>query len=201
MNAQGNIKELEMNAQRNAKARRPIALSVVVWVIGALVLIGMPVEAAGPVRTSTTTQAAVTPAPTSTIDSSLSIPVSGTVVAADGTRIAVGGFVIVNSSAVTDVVGIPPFVMLTFDCSNVTATSGTGANKKTYDTKGFQVTKIRDLQPTDVIVVTTPALQTGASVLTASSWQVTVTLNFDTVTKKLTSGSIAAGNNTFTSAV
>ena len=199
MNAQGNIKELDMNEQRNMKARRslfsPVALSVVVWVIGGLVLIGMPVQA------STTTQAAVTPAPTSTIDSSLSIPVSGTVVAADGTRITVGGFVIVNSTAVTDVVGIPPFVMLTFDCSNVTASSGAGANKKTYDTKGFQVTKIRDLQPTDVIVVTTPALQTSASVLTASSWQVTVTLNFDTVTKKLTSGSIAAGNNTFTSAV
>jgi len=199
MNAQGNIKELEMNEQRNMNARRslfsPIALSVVVWVIGGLVLIGMPVQA------STTTQAAVTPAPTSTIDSSLSIPVSGTVVAADGTRITVGGFVVVNSSAVTDVVGIPPFVMLTFDCSNVTASSGTGANKKTYDTKGFQVTKIRDLQPTDVIVVTTPALQTSASVLTASSWQVTVTLNFDTVTKKLTSGSITAGNNTFISAV
>jgi cytoskeletal protein RodZ len=216
MNAQRNIKELDMNAQRNTKIGRslfsPIALSLAVWIIGGLVLIGMPVQAATPVQSATTTQTAtpdqaatttqaVTPAPVATVDSSLSIPVSGTVVAADGTRIAVSGVVVVNCSAVTEAAGVAPFVVLDFDCSNVTASSGTGTAKKTYDTKGYQVSKIRDLLATDVIVMTAPAIQSGTTILSASSWQVTVTLNYNVTTKKLTSGSITAGNNTFTSTV
>jgi hypothetical protein len=120
---------------------------------------------------------------------------------ADGTKITFGGSVTVRSSAVTDVAGIPPFVMLTFDCSTVTATSGSGANKKTYDTKGYQVTKIRDLQASDVIVMTAPVLQTGSGVLTANPVQVTATLNFNVTTGVLTSGTLTVGNNTFSSSV
>ena len=133
-----------------------------------------------------------TQAQAATVDSTLSIPVSGTVTAADGTRITFSGNVVVSSSAVMDVAGIPPFTMLTFDCSGVTATSGSGANKKTYDTRGYQVTKIREIVATDVITMTAPLDQTGASPLLASTWQVTATLNFNTATGQLTSGTLAA---------
>ncbi|HEX8184774.1 MAG TPA: hypothetical protein VF747_08485 [Blastocatellia bacterium] len=175
-----------MKTQRNMKATRSlfrtVALSALVWIIGGLVWNGIPVQAAS-------------------IDSTISIPVSGTVTQADGTKITFGGSVTVRSSAVTDVAGIPPFVMLTFDCSTVTATSGSGANKKTYDTKGYQVTKIRDLQASDVIVMTAPVLQTGSGVLTANPVQVTATLNFNVTTGVLTSGTLTVGNNTFSSSV
>lgn len=175
-----------MNSERNMKRRRSlsgtIALSLLVWVIGGLMWGGTPAQAA-------------------TVDSSLTIPVSGTVTAADGTKITFSGNVIVNSSAVTDVVGIPPFEVLTFDFSNVTGTSGSGANKKTYDTRGYQVIKIRELQATDVIVLTSPFDQTSAALTSANPSQVSATLNFNVATGVLTSGSITFGNNTFGSTV
>jgi hypothetical protein len=141
--------------------------------------------------TQTDTAAAVTPAAASTVDSSLAIPVSGTVTAADGTKIAFAGNVAVSSSAVTNVVGIPPFVMLTFDCAGVNATSGSGAARKTYDTAGFQVIKIRPLQPSDAITITVPVNQLGAGVTLASAWQVTANLTFNT-SGQLTSGTLSA---------
>ena len=123
-----------------------IGLSLVAWIIGGLMWGGMAAQAA-------------------TTDSSLSIPVSGSAVATDGTKITFPGSVAVTSSAVTDVVGIPPFVIVTFDCSNVIATSGAGAKKVTYDTRGYQVTKIRELKATDVIVMTAPLDQLGAALV------------------------------------
>src|ERR1044072_424660 len=114
-------KELDMNTERNMKRRRSlfgsIGLSLVAWIIGGLMWGGMAAQAA-------------------TTDSSLSIPVSGSAVATDGTKITFSGSVAVTSSAVTDVVGIPPFVIVTFDCSNVIATSGAGGQQVTYETRG-----------------------------------------------------------------
>jgi hypothetical protein len=186
-----------MSTERNMQRRRslfgPMALALLVWVIGGLMWGGSPAQA----QTAT----APAPAPASaTTDSTLSIPVSGTMTTATGTKVNYSGFVVVNSSAVTNVVGIPPFVMLNFDFSNVNATSGAGANTVTYNTSTFQVNKIRLLQPTDTIVMTAPVNQKGASVTSATASQATVTLSFDSA-GNLTSGTIVFGNNTFSSTV
>lgn len=174
-----------MSTERSMNRRRSlfgsIALSLLVGVMGVLAWGGNSAQAA-------------------TVDSTLSIPVSGSTMAADGTKITFSGNVIVTSSAVMDVVGIPPFTMLKFDCSNVVATSGAGANKVTYDTRGYQVTKIRELVATDVITMTAPIDQTGASPLLAKTWEVTATLNFNTTTGQLTSGTLTATSNTATTA-
>jgi hypothetical protein len=168
-----------------------VALSAAAGLAAGLAWGGVPAEAAAAAQTATTAQTAA--AASATVDSSLSIPVSGSATAADGSRVTFSGFVVVSGSAVTDVVGVPPFVMLTFDCSNVTATSGSGAKKVTYDTRGYQVVKIRELQPTDVITMTAPYDQLGAGLTLASQWQVTATLNFSP-SGQLTSGTITASS-------
>ena len=169
-----------MNTDRNMKSKRTlfgsIALSLIVGVVGVMIWGGMHAQAA-------------------TVDSTLSIPVSGTVTATDGTRIAFSGTVVVKSSAVTDVTDTAPFTILTFDTSNITGTSGSGANKKTYDTGEYQVTKIRDLKPTDVISMTVPVDLAGASVTLAREWLATFTLSFN-ASGQLTSGSVTATANT-----
>jgi hypothetical protein len=147
-----------------------IALSLLV--IGGLVLGGAPAQAA-------------------TVDSTLSIPVSTTFTASDGTRFTVSGNVVVKSSAVTDVTDVPPFVILTFDASGVKVTSGSGANKKTYDTRGFQVVKIRPLQATDVLVIPIPNVEISAPLTSADRYDATFTLNFNTA-GQLTSGTVSA---------
>ena len=170
-----------MNTDRNMKSKRTlfgsIALSLIVGVVGVMVWGGTHVQAA-------------------TVDSTLSIPVSGTVTATDGTRITFSGTVVISSSAVTDAPDTPPFTILTFDSSNVIGTSGSGANKKTYNTNGYQVTKIRDLKPTDVIAMTVPVNLAGASVTLAKEWLATFTLNFNTATGQITSGNVTATTNT-----
>jgi hypothetical protein len=191
-----------MNTERNMKRKGSlfpsIVLSLFVSVSGGLIWGGTLAQAAiqaqagGSAQSSTTSQASATAAST-TVDSTLSIPVSATVTMADGTSIALSGNVTVNSSAVMDVVGIPPFLMLTFDCSGVTATSGTPTARKMYDTSGFQVNKIRMLQPSDTVVITVPINQTAARVTLASTWQVTANLSFNT-TGQLTGGTLAAAS-------
>src|SRR5215212_528625 len=108
-----------MNTDRNMKSKKTlfgsIALSLIVGVVGVMVWGGIYAQAAS-------------------VDSTLSLPVSGTVTATDGTKITFSGTVVVRSSAVTDAPDTPPFTILTFDTSNVTGTSGSGASKKTYNT-------------------------------------------------------------------
>ena len=99
-----------MNTMQDMKRRRSLFVSIALslLVIGGLVLGSAPAQAA-------------------TVDSTLSIPVSTTFTAADGTKFTVAGNVVVNCSAVTDATDVPPFVILTFDASGLTVTSGTGA--------------------------------------------------------------------------
>jgi hypothetical protein len=171
-----------MNREQNMKSRRSlfgsIALLLIVGVVAVLTWGGMRAQAA-------------------TVDSTLSLPVSGIVTTTDGTKINFSGTVVVHSSAVLDATDAPPFTVLTFDTSNVTGTSGSGANRKSYDTRGYQVVKIRDLKPTDVISMTVPVDLAGASVTLAKEWLATFTLNFNTA-GQLTSGSVSATTNTTT---
>ena len=180
-----------MKRERNIRTRRsslsPIALSLLVWITGALVCGGMPARAA---------------AQATRVDSSIQINVSGRVTAADGTEIKVSGQVIVNSSAVPNRTGDLSSVILTFDFSNVTARVGSGAREVAYDTKGFQSTKIRRLQASDVIQIVVPYSPSGSGPTTeANTLLVTATLNFNVATGVLVNGSITVGNNTFSSPV
>ena len=180
-----------MKRERNIRTRRsslsPIALSLLVWITGALVCGGMPARAA---------------AQATRVDSSIRINVSGRVTAADGTEIKVSGQVIVNSSAVPNRTGALSSVILTFDFSDVTARVGSGAHEVAYDTKGFQSTKIRPLKASDVIQIVVPYSPSGSGPTTeANTLLVTATLNFNVATGVLVNGSITVGNNTFSSPV
>ncbi|HJZ67051.1 MAG TPA: hypothetical protein VKF81_02815 [Blastocatellia bacterium] len=172
----------------------PIALSVLVWTIAALMCSGVPVSAATSAQTATGSQA-------TRVDSSILINVSGVVVAPDGTRITVSGSVTVKCSAVPDISGALTSVVLAFDFSNVTATTGSGANQVTYDTKGFRCTKIRPLKVSDVIAIVCPYSPSGGAASQAKTLLVTASLNFNVSTGQLVSGSITVGNNTFSSTV
>ena len=180
-----------MKRERNIWRRRsllsPIALSLLVWITGALVCGVMPARAA---------------AQATRVDSSIQINVSGRVTAADGTEIKVSGHVIVNSSAVPNRTGALSSVILTFDFSDVTARVGSGAHEVAYDTKGFQSTKIRPLKASDVIQIVVPYSPSGSGPTTeANTLLVTATLNFNVATGVLMNGSITVGNNTFSSPV
>jgi hypothetical protein len=179
-----------MNTQLNIKTRRwlfsPNVLTLLVLVVAVLVLGGPSVQA----------QTAA-----STVDSSITVATNGTV-SDPGGAVTVSGSVVIKCRRVIDntTTTIPPLVLLDFDFSQVKGTTGNGKNLKTFVTGDNHATEIRPLQASDTIVVTVPYFDSTKDVLSASSFMVTATLNFDISTGKLTSGSLTYGNNVFTSA-
>ena len=169
-----------MNTVQDMKRRRSLfgSIALSLLVIGGLVLGSTPAQAA-------------------TVDSTPSLVVSGTYTAANGTKYNVSGKVIVKCSAVMDATDTPPFVILTFDATEVKVTSGSGASKKTYDTRGFQVIKTRPLKATDVIKIPTPLVEVGADLTKADRYESTFTLNFNTG-GQLTSGTVSVSAVTTT---
>lgn len=176
-----------MNKQRNVKARRSlftrIVVTLVVGIIGGLVSSGRAAQAQ-------TTQA-------TTVDSSIQIPISGAVTNPNG-AISVSGYVTVDCTRVIDTtLGSQPVVLLTFDFSNVRGTSGTSlTNLKVYVTGENQDSETRPLQASDVISISCPYYDSSMSILSAKSWLVTATLNFDVTAGRLTSGTATVGNGT-----
>lgn len=177
-----------MKTQRNMKRRRSlfslIVLSLVVGITGGLAW------------SSTSGQAATVQV--ATVDSTLNIPVSGTVIEPDGTILTVSGYETVNSTRVTDADGTSPRVVLSFDFSHVMASDGLTATGA-FKTGGFQDIKIRPLQASDVIPITCPYYLNKTGVSAADTWLVTTTLNFDVTTGVLTSGSTTVGTNPYLS--
>ena len=177
-----------MNTQLNSKTR---FMTILIGVVVVLVLGGSSVQA----QTQT-----VTAAP-AIVDSSITISTKGTVNDANGT-ITVSGDVIVNCRRVIDTTSAlsAPLVVLDFDFSKLSGTSGSLKTLKTFVTGDNHATEIRPLQASDTIIVTTPYIENTKDALSAKSWLVTSTLNFDTASGKLTSGSITIGNNVITPA-
>ena len=163
-----------MNSERNKYRRRSLLSSIALslLVIGGLVLGSAPVQAEA-------------------VESTLTIPVSGNFTASNGTKFTFSGNVVVRCSATVGETDVPPFVIITLDATAVSLTSGAGANKKTYDTRGFQVIKTRPLVATDVITVPVPILETGAPVTAADRYDATFTLNFNAA-GQITSGTVTA---------
>ena len=186
-----------MNTQLNIKSRLTffsptfVTLSVGVVVVLAMLALG------GPSAQAQTTSAALT----ETVDSSITIPVKGTVSDPNGT-VTVSGNVIVNCRRVVDDTSATKasLVLLDFDFSQLSGTSGSASARtsKAYATGDNHATEIRPLKATDTIIVTSPYFDTAKSALSARSMLVTATLNFDVNTGKLTSGSISVGNNVIT---
>jgi hypothetical protein len=170
-----------MKTQRSMKTRRSVF---------SLIVLSLLVGIGGLLWSSTSAQAA-------TVDSTLQISVAGSITEPDGTVVSVGGWVTVNSTMVTDADGTSPRVVLAFDFSNVYGSSGRGHNLVVYVTGGDQDVKIRPLQATDVIPITCPYYDTNAGILSADTWLVTTTLNFDITTGVLTSGSTAVSTNPY----
>ena len=197
-----------MYTQLNIKTRqllfRPsfVTLSISVAVVLAMLVLG------GPSAQAQTTDAAAPPdttvAPAGTTDSSITIATKGTVSDPSGT-ITFSGSVIVNCRRVLDTTttttaAASPVVLLDFDFSKLTGTSGSLKTQKTYVTGGNHASELRPFQGSDTIIVTSPYFDSTKDALSARTMLVTATLNFDTTTGKLTSGSISIGNNVVTSA-
>lgn len=134
------------------------------------------------------------------VDSSITIATNGTVVDT-GTTVNVNGSVTIKCRRVIDTTTTTaaPLVMLDFDFSQLTGTTGSGKNLKTFVTGGNHATELRPLQASDTIVVTIPYFDSTKDALSASSFLATANLNFDISTGKLTSGSLTYGTNVFAS--
>lgn len=189
-----------MNTQLKTETRRPRFGSIVVTLLVGVVVVfvlGSPAAQAQTNAAGTTTIAAE---PAVTVESSITLSVSGTVNDPSG-AITFSGSVTVNCKRVIDTTGMsPPLVVLDFDFSKLKGSSGSLKTLQTYITGGNHASEIRPLQASDTIIVTCPYFDSTKDGLSASSMLVTATLNFDISSGKLTSGSISAGNNVITSA-
>ena len=183
-----------MNTQLNIKSRRslfsPTFVTLLIGVVVMLVLGGPSVQA----QTSTAADAPV--------DSSITLAVKGSVSDPSG-NVSVTGNVIITCKRVIDNTSTttPALVLLDFDFSQLTGTSGsTKATLKTYVTGGNHTEEIRPFQDTDTIIVTIPYYDSTKNAMSARTMLGTATLKFDIVTGKLTGGSLSVGTNVVTSA-
>jgi hypothetical protein len=190
-----------MNTQVNIKTRRsvfsPTFLTLLLGVVVMLVLGGSSVQAQ-------TQNATITPLPepAGVVDSSIAISAKGTVNDPNG-AITVSGSVFVTCRRVVDTTSTatPQLVLLDFDFSKLSATSGSARTTlKSYTTGDNHASEIRPLQASDTIIVTSPYFETTKDGLTAKSWLVTATLSFDVASGKLTGGTISIGDNVVTKA-
>jgi hypothetical protein len=191
-------KERHVNTQLNIKTRRPLFRpNVVTLLIGVVVLLVLGAPSA---KAQTTTDATATDS--AVVDSSITISAKGTVNDPSG-AITVSGSVIVSSRRVIDstLAASTPIVVLDLDFSRLKGTSGTLKTLKVYVTGDNHATEIRPLQASDTIIVTCPYFESTKDGLSARTMLVTATLNFDISTGKVTSGSIAIGNNVVTSSM
>ena len=181
-----------MNTQLNIKTRQllvsPTFLTLLIGVVVMLALGGPTVQA----------QTAID-AP---VDSSVTIPAKGTVSDPNGS-ITVSGSVVINCRRVIDTTSVtsPSLVLLDFDFSQITGTTGnTKATLKTYVTGDNHATEIRPLQASDTIIVPTPYYDSSKDALAARTMLVSANLNFDIASGKLTGGTLSVGNNVVTAA-
>jgi hypothetical protein len=183
-------KENHMNTQLNIKTQRrfsPIIVTLLVGFVAVLVSGGPSVQA------QTTTTAA-------TVDSSITIKTNGTVSDPSGS-IKLSGNVIIKCRRVIDPTSTTtaPLVLLDFDFSQLTGTTGSGKTLTTYVTGDNHATSVRPLQASDTIVVTVPYFDSTKDMLSANSFLATATLNFDISAGTLTSGTLTYGTNIFKS--
>ena len=187
-----------MNTQLIIKTGRPVfRTNLVTLLIGVVVLLVLGAPSA---RAQTTTDAKA--ADSTIVDRSITISAKGTVNDPSG-AITVSGSVIINARRVIDstLATSAPIVVLDLDFSRLKGTSGSLKTLKVYVTGDNHATEMRPLQASDTIIVTCPYFESTKDALSARTMLVTATLNFDISTGKVTSGSIAIGNNVVTSSM
>lgn len=182
-----------MNTQLNIKTRQLFSPAFVTLLIGIVVVLVF----GGPSVQAQTT------APAATVESSVTLPVKGTVSDPGGT-ITFSGNVLISCKRVIDTTAATPantaLVVLDFDFSGLTGTSGSVKTQRTFVTGDNHATEIRPLVASDTIIVTTPYFDSTRDALSARTMLVTASLNFDVASGKLTGGSLSLGNNVVTSA-
>jgi hypothetical protein len=144
-------------------------------------------------------QAQTTTAADAPVDSSITLVAKGSLTDAAG-NVTVTGNVPVLVRRVIDTTSVtsPSLVLLDIDFSQVTGTTGSGKNIKTYVTGGNHATEIRPLQASDTVILPTPYYDSSKDVLSAKTMLISITLNFDVSSGKVTSGSATVGNNVVT---
>ncbi len=167
-------------------------MTLVLGIVAVLALGGSSVQAQ---TTATDTTAADAPD-----DSSITLVAKGSLTDANG-NVTVTGNVPVFVRRVVDTTSVtsPSLVLLDIDFSQLKGTSGsTKATLKTYVTGENHATEIRPLQASDTVIIPTPYYESTKDALSARTMLVSVTLNFDVASGKVTGGSISVGNNVVT---
>ena len=180
-----------MNTQLNIKTRpRLFGSSFVTLLIGIVAVLAF----SGPSVQAQTTTAADAP-----VDSSITLVAKGSLTDAAG-NVTVQGNVPVLVRRVIDTTSVtsPSLVLLDLDFSQLTGTTGSGKNIKTFVTGGNHATEIRPLQASDTVIIPVPYYDSSKDILSAKTMLVSVTLNFDVSSGKVTGGSATVGNNVVT---
>lgn len=196
--------KLEMNTRRRAFSANVVTLLLGVVVV--LLLGGSSVQAQTTSTTTTTTDAASTSPPKSAentavaVDSSIVVKTNGVVNDPSGS-VKISGDVTIKARKVMDTAQttLVPIVLLDFDFSQLTGTTGSGKTLRTFVTGGNHASSLRPFQASDTIVVTVPYFDSTTDGLSASSFLVTAALNFNTSTGALVSGTLTYGDNVFKS--
>src|SRR3569832_1118489 len=138
-----------MNTQLNIKTRpRLSGSSFVTLLIGIVAVLAI----SGP-----SDQAQTTPAADAPVDSSITLVAKGALTDAAG-NVTVQGNVPVLVRRVIDTTSVtsPSLVLLDLDFSQLTRTTGSGKNIKTFVTGGNHATEIRPLQASDTVIIPVP---------------------------------------------
>ena len=166
-------------------------MTLVLGIVAVLALGGSSVQA----QTTTTTTAADAP-----VESSITLVAKGTLTDASGNVTVQGNLpVFVKRVVDTTSVSSPSIVLVDFDFSQLTGTTGSGKTLKTYVTGENHASEIRPLQASDTVIMPVPYYDSSKGPLSARTMLVSVTLNFDVASGKVTSGSASVGNNVVTS--
>jgi hypothetical protein len=187
-----------MNTQLNIKTRL-FSPSFVTLLIGIVVVLSLSGPTTQAQTNTTTTTSDTTVAPAGTVDSTITLQAKGTVNDSDG-AFSVNGGVDINCRRVVDTTSAvtPTLVLIDFDFSQVTGTSGSLKTLKTYVTGGNHASEIRPLQASDTIILTIPYYDSAKGPLAAKTMLISATLNFDVGTGKVTGGTISIGDNVVT---
>ena len=168
-------------------------MTLVLGIVAVLALGGSSVQA------QTATDTTATTAADAPVESSITLVAKGSLTDAAG-NVTVNGNVPVFVKRVVDTTSVtsPSLVLLDVDFSQLTGTTGSGKNVKTFVTGGNHATEIRPLQASDTIIIPVPYYDSSKDALSARTMLVSITLNFDVSSGKVTGGSATVGNNVVT---
>ena len=168
-------------------------MTLVLGIVAVLALGGSSVQA------QTATDTTATTAADAPVESTITLVAKGSLTDANG-NVTVQGNVPVLVKRVVDTTSVtsPSLVLLDIDFSQLTGTTGSGKTAKTFVTGGNHATEIRPLQASDTIIIPVPYYDSTKDALSARTMLLSITLNYDVSSGKVTGGSATVGNNVVT---